>query len=107
MNKTKLTPLQQDILRSLHPEKWSILDAEMNYLSAVELVQQGLAERHSEDLRKFRLGEDPSIEPMDILWHAKNSKHDRCPECHGPLAMVSAKVRSCGACQVDYRRCVK
>ena len=56
MNKTKLTPLQQDILNSLHPEKWSILDAEMNYLAAVELTQQGLAERHSQDLRKFRLG---------------------------------------------------
>jgi uncharacterized protein with PIN domain len=50
------------------------------------------------------LQQDPTIEPMDILWHLKTSKYDRCPECHGPLVMVSAKVRSCGACQVDYRR---
>ena len=103
----KLTPLQKTILDSLHPERWSIIDAEVNYLSAVKLVQQGLVERNSDDLRKFRLGEDPSIEPMDILWHKKTSKHDRCPECHGTLFMVSAKVRSCGACQVDWVRCVK
>jgi hypothetical protein len=48
-----------------------------------------------------------SIEPMDILWHEKTTKHDRCPECHGSLAMVSTKVRSCGACQVDWVRGVE
>jgi len=55
MNKTKLTPLQKTILDSLHPEKWSIIDATINHQPALELVKLGLAESNSDDPRKFRL----------------------------------------------------
>jgi len=51
---TKLTTLQRTIINHLDTEKWTIIDAEHNHSSTVELVRLGLVVRNSDDLRKFR-----------------------------------------------------
>jgi len=50
----KLTTLQRTIINHLNAETWTIIDAEHNHSSTVELVRLGLVERNIDDLRKFR-----------------------------------------------------